>query len=175
MTFTPGAALTAAQLNTFLRDNMLETAPAKASRNGGYFVTTDTNTIAERRLIKASRGETGTTNSESFTTMANSGPEVTVDTGRIAIIAMTARVNINSGKAGDEGLMTFQCSGATSIEASDTYALSIGEAGGSYQRATSIHVESFLTPGTNTFTAYYRKNGTGSASFANRELWVLPF
>ncbi len=43
ITFTSGSVLTAAQLNTYLRDNLNETAPAKFTAAGQLFVSTAAN------------------------------------------------------------------------------------------------------------------------------------
>ena len=54
MTAVANAVFTAAQFNTHVRDNLLETAPAKATTTGGYFVATGTNTIVQRVASVAS-------------------------------------------------------------------------------------------------------------------------
>ena len=75
MTFIANAAITAAQMNTYLRDNLLETMPAKATETGGaFFVTTGTNQIAER-VIKSARVETNqSTTSTTFTSTTTVSP-----------------------------------------------------------------------------------------------------
>jgi len=53
-TWTTGEIVTAAYLNSNVRDNMLETAPAKASAGGDIFVATGTNAI--KRVAAGSAG-----------------------------------------------------------------------------------------------------------------------
>lgn len=60
MTFVSNAVLTAAQLNTHLRDNLLETAPAKATAPGRFIVSTGLNSISEHRLAWRSLTRTAT-------------------------------------------------------------------------------------------------------------------
>lgn len=48
MTAVSGAAFTAAQFNTHVRDNLLETAPAKATTANGLFVATGLHSIEEQ-------------------------------------------------------------------------------------------------------------------------------
>ena len=55
MTAVSGSVLTAAQFNTYVRDNLNETAPAKATAAGQIFVSTAANAIAAR-LVNADLG-----------------------------------------------------------------------------------------------------------------------
>lgn len=48
MTAVANTEFTAVQFNTHIRDNLLETAPAKAVNPGSYFAVSGTNSIAER-------------------------------------------------------------------------------------------------------------------------------
>ena len=48
MTAVANTVFTAAQFNQHVRDNLNETAPAKATASGGYFVATGVNAIAQR-------------------------------------------------------------------------------------------------------------------------------
>ena len=50
MTFTVDTALTAAQLNTHLRDNFAETIVGKAETKGAFFLTDSSSTLSERTI-----------------------------------------------------------------------------------------------------------------------------
>lgn len=50
MTFVAGAILTAAQMNTYVKNNMLETAPAKASVTDRLIVTDGANSVREQPI-----------------------------------------------------------------------------------------------------------------------------
>ena len=54
-TWTTGQIVTAADMNGDIRDNMLETAPAKASAAGDIFYATGANAIA--KLTKGTKGQ----------------------------------------------------------------------------------------------------------------------
>lgn len=169
MTFVAGSVLTAAQLNTHLRDNLLETAPAKATTSGSFFVGTGPNSIAERivqqSLVSTSQGTASTT----YTDLATVGPQSTATTGSMALVHMYTSY-VNTG-ATNINLMTIEVSGATSIAANDQYA--IGGDSGTGVRATSSLIVTGLTPGSNTFTAKYRVNA-GTGTFQDRRLVVIP-
>ena len=89
MTAVSGSVFTAAQFNTFVRDNLNETSPAKATTSGAYFTVSGTNEITERVPASASTLVSETTTSTSFTDLTTVGPEVTVDTGASAVLALT--------------------------------------------------------------------------------------
>lgn len=174
MTAVANSIFTASQFNQFVRDNLNETAPAKAANAGGYFVTTGVNAIAERLagadLINAAE----TTASTSFTDLATPGPEVTRVTGTSAIVAVYGLVSIDT--AGVSALMSFAVSGATSVSASDTRSVTYqppSVASARSIRASAVTLQDGLTPGSNVFTAKYRVTG-GTGSFNNRRIAVIP-
>lgn len=174
MTAVANTIFTAAQFNTNVRDNLNETAPAKAVNAGGYFVATGVNAIAERTaghdLINASE----TTASTSFVDLATPGPAVTKTTGTSAFVAVYGLVSIDT--AGVSALMSFAVSGATAVTASDTRAVSFqpgSVAAARSLRASAVTLLDGLTPGSNTFTAKYRVTG-GTGTFNNRRLAVYP-
>lgn len=174
MTAVANSIFTAAQFNQYVRDNLNETAPAKAVNAGGYFVATGVNAIAERTagsdLINASE----TTASTSFVDLATPGPAVTKTTGTSAFVAVYGLVSIDT--AGVSALMSFAVSGATSASASDTRAVSYqppSVAAARSIRASAVTLLDGLTPGSNTFTAKYRVTG-GTGTFNNRRIAVLP-
>lgn len=171
MTFTAGTTLTAAQLNTHLRDNLLETAPAKATTAGRIFVATGANAIAERAIETATVATNQTTTSTSFTDLATTGPAVTLTTGTRALVFITAGVDNTS--AGANSLAAAAVTGATTDAAADARAAlhesAIANAG---ERATSLHMFTGLTAGSNTFTMRYRVTA-GTGSWENRQIVVI--
>jgi hypothetical protein len=172
MTAVAGSVYTAAQFNTFVRDNLLETAPAKATTTGSLFVGTGVNTIAERIPAKSRLSTGETTTSTSYTNLATVGPTVTVTTGTDALVLATCTVQNNT--SGTNVYSSYEISGATTVAATDDRAIFITTAAANQGfRASIAYFEDALTPGSNTFTAKYRViSGTGT--FTNRMLTVIP-
>jgi len=168
MTFVANTALTAAQMNTYVRDNMLETAPAKATTSGSIFVGNGPNSIVERYVASAYVAASQQTTSTTYTDLATVGPQVTVTTGVQAMVFVYASA-LNSGTA--SSLFAVEVSGATSIPAADAY--SIGSSASTGYRGTSAFLMTGLTPGSNTFTGKY-KVGAGTGTFQDRRITVMP-
>lgn len=173
MTFTSGSVLTAAQLNTYVRDNSNETAAAKATTAGRIFVATGANAIAERVVGSASVVTSQTTTSTTFTDLATSGPATTLTTGTTVIVLLSAL--LQNSTAGENSQMGFVVSGASSLVADPSRAV-IYEA----SNANDLTQMSFalpasgLTAGSNTFTAKYTVSA-GTGTFHRRHIVVLPF
>lgn len=175
MTFAANAVLTAAQLNTHLRDNLNETAPAKATAAGQIFVSTGLNAIAARAPASHYVGTSQTTTGTSYTDLDTAGPSVTVTTGSRAMVFFGTRM-WNTGTAYTH--CSFEVSGATSLPASDAKSVALrltagqgdGSAGG---RHVGHQMETSLTPGSNTFTLKYRVSA-GTGRYDERHLFVMP-
>jgi hypothetical protein len=114
------------------------------------------------------------TSSDSYTNLATSGPEVTVTTGTKALVIVTCySQTFTNGKG---AAMSFAVSGASTISASDTQAVSFINAS-----TTSIALSQMsaayvvtLTAGSNVFTAKYRRlESGGTPNFANRNIFVM--
>lgn len=168
MTAVANSVFTAAQFNQFVRDNLNETAPAKATTAGSHFAGTTLNAIAERISDAAIVATSQTTTSTSYVDLATVGPSVTVTTGPAAFVS-TYNSNFNTGAAAS--LMSFEVSGASAIAAADNVSIAI--AGTSSQRAGATFLLTTLTPGVNTFTAKYRV-GAGTGTYADRRIVVFP-
>lgn len=171
MTAVANTVFTAAQFNTHVRDNLNETAPAKATTAGSLFVASGVNQIAERipglDVINTSQ----TTTSTSYTDLATVGPSVTVTTGTSAIVFLASFLQNNT--ASQHSNAAVQVSGATTIAAADTDAIRMNAAAiGDFNRVGAFTIPT-LTPGSNTFTMKYRVAG-GTGTFANRALFVIP-
>ena len=183
MTFVNGSALTAAQLNTHLRDNLSEQAPSKASTPGGYFTTVSPNLITERswatnRVLTVVASSENSSYDDLLTSDQDTsyGPEVTLRTDTRALVFLSATFNCQNTMS----FVSFAVSGASSIDPSDANALGVTQQGTATTHAAEIMCSTLvpvtnLEPGENTFTMKYRIQDGGSAAFRNRELLVMPF
>lgn len=172
-TFTDGAVLTATQLNTLV-NNLNETSVSKATAAGRIYVSTGVNAVAER--VPTSEGITTsqTTTSTSYTNLATIGPEVTVTTGTSAVVLITA--SVSSGTAGQGGIVGYQVTGASTVAESSQRSLrTVSASAGHRFRASMVHFEVGLSSGSNTFTCRYCTTGSGTATFDDRQLLIIPF
>lgn len=170
MTAVANSVFTAAQFNAHVRDNLNETAPAKASSAGRIIVTTGLNQVDERIVGESQIGTSETTASTSYTDLTTVGPSQSVLTGAQAFVVITCEMS-NSG--------VFQCwagvavSGASIVAADDADAIQYHSfAAGSKHRGSAAALLTGLTPGTNVFTMKYRVAG-GTGTFLNRKLFVM--
>lgn len=177
MTAVANTVFSAAQFNQFVRDNLNETAPAKAATAGSHFTATGVNAIAERRLTGLTDLNDGTTTSTTFDDLdapAAIGPTITVTTGPTALVIVHGQLS-NSGAG--SARMAYEVSGATSLAAADNRGIGIiGAAGTTIVCSMGTHHGggTALTPGSNTFTAKYRVS-SGTGTFEDRRIVVLPF
>lgn len=144
-----GAVLTAAQMNTYVTDDLNDlhrrTNPS-------------TQTVATSQ----------TTTSGTFTDLATAGPAVTVTTGTMALVALRCQMS-NSGASAS--VMGFAVSGATTVAASLEDAIS--NVGTNEVRIGASFLVTGLTAGSNTFTAKYMVGG-GTSTFSGRDIIVIP-
>jgi hypothetical protein len=173
LTAVSNATLTAAQWNASVRDNLLETAPAKATAAGRLFVSTGANAIAERVPTVARVETSQSTSSASFVDLATVGPAVTVTTGTRALVFISA--GMTNSVATGAAAMGYAVSGASTIAATNATDLRADSPGTSeVDRATSVSMLTSLTAGSNVFTAKYRVGSGGTATFDAREIMVIP-
>jgi hypothetical protein len=172
MTATANTAFTAAQFNTHVRDNLNETAPAKATAAGRWFISTGANTIAERAITTSEVVTLESTTSTSYTDLTTGGPAVTLTTGTKAMVIITSQGSTNT--ADSQSYISFAISGATTLAATDDNCLVYTSATTSDPyRASMVQVVT-VTAGSNTFTLKYRSsNGAVLASFTRRQLTVF--
>jgi hypothetical protein len=173
MTAVANSTFTAAEFNTYVRDNLNETAPAKATAAGGYFVGVGVNEIAERRVVSGSDLSSGTTTSTTYTDLTGSsvGPAVTCVTGPSALVIVRGSLE-NSGAG--SARMSYDVSGAHVQAAADNRSVSVFGSAGVNVGAAEVALLSSMTPGTNTFTAKYRVS-SGTGTFSSRRIMVIPF
>jgi hypothetical protein len=173
MTAVSNTVFTAAQFNTHVRDNLNETAPAKATAAGQIFVATGVNSIAARTPTRARVETAETTGSSSFTDLATVGPSVTVNTGTQAFVIITAAINNNTATVASSA--SFSVSGATTFAADNTVRIARdGIAAGALVRYSAATLFP-LTAGSNTFTMKYSTQAATTATFSVREIIVIPF
>jgi hypothetical protein len=167
LTAVSNTALTAAQWNASVRDNLLETGPAKVTVGGQILVSTSTSQLAARTISTNFVSNLETTTSTTYTDLTTPGPAVTVTTGAQALVALKCDAS-NSGASGS--VMSVAVSGTTSQAATD--ANSIGPDNTNKVRLGAL-VLLAIVGGSNTFTAKYRVTG-GTGTFVNRSLIVIP-
>lgn len=176
MTAVANTIFTAAQFNQYVRDNLNETAPAKATAAGGHFVASGVNSIAERFTDGAIDLNSGTTTSTTYTDLdapAAIGPSVTLETGPNAILFYHCSVS-NSGTG--SARMSVEVTGASSIGTAINRSIGIINAPGSaVEVGDAVYYAGglTLTPGTNTFTCKYRVSAS-TGTFNNRRIIVFP-
>lgn len=170
-TFTAGSAPTASDLNTFVRDNMLETIAAKATDSGGLFCANGVNSVAERLGKKSFVNTNESTTSTTFTDLATAGPSVTITSGPGGAVCWWCCTVSNTTTAISvmSVVITGAAAGNTAASASDERAISTTNLRGISQ----FVFYDGLTEGSNTFTAKYRVTG-GTGSFRRRRLVVFP-
>lgn len=173
MTAVANTVFTAAQFNTHVRDNLNETAPAKATAAGQIFVATGVNSIAARTMARARVETAETTGSSSFTDLATVGPAVTVTTGTQALVIITAAINNSTVSVASSA--SFSVTGATAFSADNTVRIARdGVAAGALVRYSAATLFT-LTAGSNTFTMKYSTQAATTATFSVREIIVIPF
>ncbi|MER5252886.1 hypothetical protein [Streptomyces sp. NPDC002855] len=171
MTFADGAVLTASQLNTFLRDNMLETEVSLATGAANYFVASARHQIRERTPGTA-RVDTAESTQSSYADLATVGPQVTVDTGTRAWVFFGCQMENSGGTS--TAFASFDITGATNREAHNQFAISLdGVSANQGQRFANWELVDNLTPGENIFTMKYQV-GSNTGTFRNRFIAVFP-
>jgi hypothetical protein len=180
MTFVSGQPLSAAQLNTHLRDNMFETEVAKVTGASQYLVTTARNKIINRGIGTSRVSTTETTTFTDYTDLATIGPQVRSTTGTKALVFTS--VNIFNSAANAAGGMSFEIRGTqadgstgTDLDPRDDWqCMTDGISATSGFSSTSGVLINILVPGLNVFTCKY-KVGSGTGSFRYRVMIVFPF
>lgn len=174
MTAVANSTFTASQFNQFVRDNLNECAPAKATAAGSYFAANGVNSIVERRGVTAVDLGSGTTTSTTFANLnspASAGPAVTVETGPNALVIVRASIENNGAGSARMG---YDISGAHTQAAADNRGIHIFSGANINIGASDVTLMTTLTPGTSTFTAKYRVS-SGTGTFDDRRITVMPF
>lgn len=169
-TFTANSVLTAADLNTYLRDNSLMTVPSIATTPSSYFIVSALNTIAERVPSSDYVPNSETTTATGYVGLSTVGPTVSVTTGPSAFVFLAANTLNTSTNA---TWYSVGITGATTVVASDGTALMMQGSSGLGQHTGTAILMRGLNSGINTFTAKYRVSG-GTGTFSERRLAVMP-
>lgn len=170
VTAVSGALLTAAQWNASVRDNLLETAPAKATTSGRIFVSTGANAIAQREIRTSIVAAGETTASTSFTNLATAGPTITsITTGPLALISVNSQAN--NTLDGPSSRHSFDISGATTSSATSERG-TLSQNSASKDTRYGICTLQTVTAGSNTFTSKYLVS-SGTGHWQDRELIVM--
>jgi len=174
MTAVDNTKFTAAQFNTYVRDNLNATMPGMASSAGNLLITSPTapHTIVERALVQAVVATSEATTSNTYTDLATVGPSMTINTGTAAIVFWAAMMQ--TATTNTEMEMAYAVSGATTVAATDNVRLMLnGVTSAKTNRLGRFYLHTGLNAGTNTFTAKYRTNSSVSATFQYRLLGVM--
>lgn len=115
-----------------------------------------------------------TTTSTSYVNLTTSGPVVTIATMTTALVTLSA--SLSNGTANDGALMGYGITGASSIIAADATALYLNNSSAitTSLQGSLMAYQTGLTSGINIFTAKFRANAGGTASFGARTLAVIP-
>lgn len=173
MTAVANTAFTAAQFNTFVRDNLNTTAPAVATTAGRIIVTTGLNSVTERAPSVNFVSTSETTTSTTYVDLTTVGPTVTVTVGVKALVVLGCGCNNTTAGAG--GKVSVDVSGANTQAAADTNSFYIesGNASDTFQ-GSWVTIFSPLNVGSTVFRAKFRATA-GTAAFNNRLVAVVPF
>jgi hypothetical protein len=170
LTAVDGAALTAAQWNASVRDNLLETAPAKATASGRIFVSTGVNSIAQREIKQGQVLTQETTTNTSYTDLTTVGPSVTITSGTLALVSIQCQM-FSSGSS-NSNWSSFAISGATTVASSDQVAISCEAAAVSQAFRFGASILQTVTAGSNTYKQQYRVGGA-TGTFDDRNIIVM--
>jgi hypothetical protein len=167
-TYADGNALTAAQMLA-IAANINESAPAKATTQGYWFISgSSANTINERAILQSEILTQETSGRTTYGNIATVGPTVTITTGTQALISTTAQM-FNSGA--NNMYMSYAVSGATTSTSVDDRALAFQAGAGDQIRATCTTLQA-LTAGSNVCKAEY-KTTAGTGTWDDRRILVM--
>ncbi len=180
--FTSNTVLTAAELNTYVRDNFLELEVAKATTPTSYFLSNGLNSIVERVpssdfIVTAEDEVGGGDDLLEFIDLETPGPSVTLETGSKALVMLSAQVKCATN-GNNRGWMSFSVTGASNrpytTDDNDQALIQGRHVGGIPSQYSKFIFVDNLTPGVNTFTAQYRRDGS-APGWNSRRIVVLPF
>jgi hypothetical protein len=177
MTAVDQGTFTASQFNMYIRDNLLETLPGKASSAARNFVTTGLNSVSERVPSYATVDTKEGTATTSFVDLATVGPSVTVATGTSAIVWFAAHCDFGDIATTGLAYCVPAVTGATVEGPGTEYAIAWGNLNDEDELTCSkAHLFTALTAGTNTFTLKYQAPtmNAGNCSWERRQIMVLP-
>jgi len=171
-TWVTTEVVSASIMNTHVRDNFNETAPAQATAAGALIVTDGANSVAERAFSEANVATSQTTSSTSYTDLSTTGPTITSTIDTRALLLWSAQMSNDT--AGGVCSMSYAITGSSSQSAADSRSIRFeSNASGDLIRTAGVDLVFGLSAGSNTFTAKYRVTA-GTGTFVNRQLILLP-
>lgn len=176
MTAVATQVWTASAFNTHVRDNLNETAPAKATTDGSIFTVTAANSINDAPMLQSTVAASETTTSTTFANLTTVGPSVTVSVNTAATVIFGCQMSNSS--VDTTALMSVGIydvdTGSELTAPSDTWCQqNDGSPANSVERGMVAHRFTGLTSGSYTFQAKYRV-GAGTGAFSERYLFVIP-
>lgn len=174
-TLSDGQVLTGAHMQA-AKANFDETAVAKATTSGQYFVSTAATTLAARVLGVDSIAAAENTTSTSYADLpaGTVGPTVTVTSGAAALVMIHTRITNNT--VGVNTRAGFVVSGASTFAATNGLAAVFEPAAaGQDMQASMAIVFNGLTSGSNTFKVFYKVDSASTGTFSDRRLSVVPY
>lgn len=164
-------ALTAAQWNACVRDNLNETEAGKATATGRLIGTTGANALAERDIVTDVVSAAETITDGGYVDLPTLGPEVTLTTGTKGIVYVSCYTSNNT--TGGRGWMSHAIDGASFATGSDQWAAVYTSPGVDFiYGATHVSMWTTLTPGSNHFLAKYRTSSLGQSTYWHRRITV---
>jgi hypothetical protein len=154
--YVVGEVVTAATLNTFVKDNLID-LDRRSSFVGGAVESQES------------------TSSTAYTDLATVGPTVSVDVGQSGQLLVHVYASLSNNVANNAAHMSYAISGATAFGAGD--GISIAYTPGADFRGARIGATFHhfgLNPGVHTVTAKYRVAG-GTGQIGSRRIMVVPF
>lgn len=166
-------ALTASMFNQQIRDNLLITAPGMSGLPGFYWTTYGPNTVIARKFWNVQVLTSEATASSTYVDLATVGPTVDVITDTSAIVWISAEMS--NSTVDRFAITSVAITGASNVTPTSTAGLYCdGKPAGEPQQCSRVYYYTGLRRGTNTFTMKYRTDGTGTGTFLNREIIVMP-
>ena len=197
-TFVTAEVITAAILNTHIRDNLLETSAATVTTAGDLAYADAANSMGSRLAIGAAgslMASTGTApvwrtpsmdvdtgfasdNATSYFTLGDAAAwnfasevQVTVTTGTTALVLLYA--SVSNGTAGNHVVMSYSVTGASALPANDNWSCGYeSSANDDVSSISTFHIPT-LTAGSNTFTLAARNTG-GTGTINDPRIGVIP-
>jgi hypothetical protein len=169
--YSDGNALTGAQMNA-IADNIEESAAAKATAAGQYFVATAANTLAARTVehdfVSGLDSDTQTT----YDDIATIGPGVTMTCQTQALVFIASLCYNSTTAAGT--YMGVDITGATTLAPSDERSLIWQGTASNGERWTVANLYTSLTAGSHTFRSKYKVD-SNTGSWKWRRIQVMGF
>lgn len=185
LTAVAGNSLTAAQFNTYVRDNLNETEVARAFFTGNMLIANGSNSVRARSCFRDSQLSLGNRSSSSYGDLDdytctdgrnrsdNFGPAVTLTCNGSAVVWFSTRIGNSGSNPTYASIKVENSVGDTLVSPSDAWAQSQDGTGGQDNKYGVCHRFTALgSDNVRTFVMQYRTSG-GTGEWSNRELFVM--